>query len=388
MPRPADLAAGLAALDAASRRRRRPLATTPQGPHLTVDGRDYLAFASNDYLGLASHPALVAALQDGAARFGAGAGASHLVSGHLAPHDAAETALAAFLGREAALLFSSGYQANVGVIGALVGRGDAVFADRLAHASLLDGCRLSGADFQRFRHNDLADLERRLAASTAPARLIAVDAVYSMDGDEAPLAALLALAERFDAWLYVDDAHGFGVLGPQGRGTLAAHGVAPHPRLVQLATFGKAAGLAGAAVAADALVIDWLVNTARTAIFTTAMPPALAHALTAMLALVEPADAARARLAGHVATLRAGCAAAGLQLLPSRTAIQPVLIGSDADAVAASLALREAGLWVPAIRPPTVPPGTARLRVSLSAAHTETDVAQLAAQLSQIMTKR
>ena len=388
MPRPADLAAGLAALDATSRRRRRPLVTTPQGPHLTVDGRDYLAFASNDYLGLASHPALVAALQEGAARFGAGAGASHLVSGHLAPHDAAETALAAFLGREAALLFSSGYQANVGVIGALVGRGDAVFADRLAHASLLDGCLLSRAEFQRFRHNDLADLERRLAASTAPAKLIAVDAVYSMDGDEAPLAALLALAERFDAWLYVDDAHGFGVLGPQGRGTLAAHGVAPHPRLVQLATFGKAAGLAGAAVAADAQVIDWLVNTARTAIFTTAMPPALAHALTAMLALVEPADAARDRLAGHVATLRAGCAAAGLQLLPSRTAIQPVLIGSDADAVAASLALREAGLWVPAIRPPTVPPGTARLRVSLSAAHTETDVAQLAAQLSQIMTER
>ena len=388
MPRPADLAAGLAALDATSRRRRRPLVTTPQGPHLTVDGRDYLAFASNDYLGLASHPALVAALQEGAARFGAGAGASHLVSGHLAPHDAAETALAAFLGREAALLFSSGYQANVGVIGALVGRGDAVFADRLAHASLLDGCLLSRAEFQRFRHNDLADLERRLAASTAPAKLIAVDAVYSMDGDEAPLAALLALAERFDAWLYVDDAHGFGVLGPQGRGTLATHGVAPHPRLVQLATFGKAAGLAGAAVAADAQVIDWLVNTARTAIFTTAMPPALAHALTAMLALVEPADAARDRLAGHVATLRADCAAAGLQLLPSRTAIQPVLIGSDADAVAASLALREAGLWVPAIRPPTVPPGTARLRVSLSAAHTETDVAQLATQLSQIMTKR
>ena len=388
MPRPADLAAGLAALDAASRRRRRPLVTTPQGPHLTVDGRGYLAFASNDYLGLANHPALVAALQEGAARFGAGAGASHLVSGHLAPHDAAETALAAFLGREAALLFSSGYQANVGVIGALVGRGDAVFADRLAHASLLDGCLLSRAEFQRFRHNDLADLERRLAASTAPAKLIAVDAVYSMDGDEAPLAALLALAERFDAWLYVDDAHGFGVLGPQGRGTLATHGVAPHPRLVQLATFGKAAGLAGAAVAADAQVIDWLVNTARTAIFTTAMPPALAHALTAMLALVEPADAARARLAGHVATLRAGCAAAGLRLLPSRTAIQPVLIGNDADAVAASLALREAGLWVPAIRPPTVPPGTARLRVSLSAAHTETDVAQLATQLSQIMTKR
>ncbi len=388
MPRPADLAAGLAALDAASRRRRRPLVSTPQGPHLTVDGRDYLAFASNDYLGLASHPALIAALQEGAAHFGAGAGASHLVSGHLAPHDAAETALAAFLGREAALLFSSGYQANIGVIGALVGRGDAVFADRLAHASLLDGCLLSRAEFQRFRHNDLADLERRLAASTAPAKLIAVDAVYSMDGDEAPLAALLALAERFDAWLYVDDAHGFGVLGPQGRGTLAAHGVVPHPRLVQLATFGKAAGLAGAAVAADALVIDWLVNTARTAIFTTAMPPALAHALTAMLALVEPADAARARLAGHVATLRAGCATAGLQLLPSRTAIQPVLIGSDADAVAASLALREAGLWVPAIRPPTVPPGTARLRVSLSAAHTETDVAQLATQLSQIMTKR
>ncbi len=381
MPRPAELADRLADLDARHRRRRRPRVDSPQGPHIVVDGRSYLTFASNDYLGLASDARLIDALADGARRFGAGSGSSHLLTGHLAAHDRFERRFADFVGREAALLFSSGYQANIGVVGALVGRGDTVFSDRLAHASLIDGCRLSGAEHVRFRHNDLDGLESRLAAHPGGARLIAVDAVYSMDGDLAPLADLLALAERYDAWLYVDDAHGFGVLGDGGRGSLAAAGL-DSPNLVQLATFGKAAGLAGAAVAATATVIDWLVNSARTAIFTTACPPSLAHALTVMLDVVGQADERRAGLKARILQLREGAAARGLTLLPSRTAIQPLPFGDDAAALGAAARLRERGIWVPAIRPPTVPVGSARLRVSLSAAHSAADVEALLDGLS------
>lgn len=275
----AQLQDKLAALDGDHRRRRCPVLDSPQGPHVRIDGRDYLAFASNDYLGLANHPALVAAARDGALRWGVGGGASHLVAGHSAAHAALEQALADWLRLPAALLFSSGYQANLAVITALVGRGDAVFADRLNHASLNDACLLSRAEFKRFAHHDLAQLERLLAASTAPTKLIAVDAVYSMDGDCAPLAALLALAERFDAWLYVDDAHGFGVLG-EGRGSVIEAGVHSE-RLIQMVTLGKAAGVAGAAVAAHAVVIDWLVNSARPFIFTTSTSPLLAHTVQA-----------------------------------------------------------------------------------------------------------
>lgn len=377
----AQLQDKLAALDDDHRRRRCPVLDSPQGPHVRIDGRDYLAFASNDYLGLANHPALVAAARDGALRWGVGGGASHLVAGHSAAHAALEQALADWLRLPAALLFSSGYQANLAVITALVGRGDAVFADRLNHASLNDACLLSRAEFKRFAHHDLAQLERLLAASTAPTKLIAVDAVYSMDGDCAPLAALLALAERFDAWLYVDDAHGFGVLG-EGRGSVVEAGLHSE-RLIQMVTLGKAAGVAGAAVAAHAVVIDWLVNSARPFIFTTSTSPLLAHTVQASLRLMADEPERRAALRARMAELKHQLA--GLwTLLPSDTPIQPLLIGGNAEALAVSAGLRARGIWVPAIRPPTVPPGSARLRIALSAAHQPQDIVRLADALREL----
>ena len=378
----AQLQDKLAALDGDHRRRRCPVLDSPQGPHVSIDGRDYLAFASNDYLGLANHPALVAAARDGALRWGVGGGASHLVAGHSAAHAALEQALADWLRLPAALLFSSGYQANLAVITALVGRGDAVFADRLNHASLNDACLLSRAEFKRFAHHDLAQLERLLAASTAPTKLIAVDAVYSMDGDCAPLAALLALAERFDAWLYVDDAHGFGVLG-EGRGSVVEAGVHSE-RLIQMVTLGKAAGVAGAAVAAHAVVIDWLVNSARPFIFTTSTSPLLAHTVQASLRLMADEPERRAALRARMAELKHQLAGLPWTLLPSDTPIQPLLIGGNAEALAVSAGLRARGIWVPAIRPPTVPPGSARLRIALSAAHQPQDIVQLADALREL----
>lgn len=378
----AQLQDKLAALDDDHRRRRCPVLDSPQGPHVRIDGRDYLAFASNDYLGLANHPALVAAARDGALRWGVGGGASHLVAGHSAAHAALEQALADWLRLPAALLFSSGYQANLAVITALVGRGDAVFADRLNHASLNDACLLSRAEFKRFAHHDLAQLERLLAASTAPTKLIAVDAVYSMDGDCAPLAALLALAERFDAWLYVDDAHGFGVLG-EGRGSVIEAGVHSE-RLIQMVTLGKAAGVAGAAVAAHAVVIDWLVNSARPFIFTTSTSPLLAHTVQASLRLMADEPERRAALRARMAELKHQLAGLPWTLLPSDTPIQPLLIGGNAEALAVSAGLRARGIWVPAIRPPTVPPGSARLRIALSAAHQPQDIVRLADALREL----
>lgn len=379
----AQLQDKLAALDGDHRRRRCPVLDSPQGPHVSIDGRDYLAFASNDYLGLANHPALVAAARDGALRWGVGGGASHLVAGHSAAHAALEQALADWLRLPAALLFSSGYQANLAVITALVGRGDAVFADRLNHASLNDACLLSRAEFKRFAHHDLAQLERLLAASTAPTKLIAVDAVYSMDGDCAPLAALLALAERFDAWLYVDDAHGFGVLG-EGRGSVVEAGVHSE-RLIQMVTLGKAAGVAGAAVAAHAVVIDWLVNSARPFIFTTSTSPLLAHTVQASLRLMADEPERRAALRARMAELKHQLAGLPWTLLPSDTPIQPLLIGGNAEALAVSAGLRARGIWVPAIRPPTVPPGSARLRIALSAAHQPQDIVRLADALRELV---
>ena len=378
----AQLQDKLAALDGDHRRRRCPVLDSPQGPHVRIDGRDYLAFASNDYLGLANHPALVAAARAGALRWGVGGGASHLVAGHSAAHAALEQALADWLRLPAALLFSSGYQANLAVITALVGRGDAVFADRLNHASLNDACLLSRAEFKRFAHHDLAQLERLLAASTAPTKLIAVDAVYSMDGDCAPLAALLALAERFDAWLYVDDAHGFGVLG-EGRGSVVEAGVHSE-RLIQMVTLGKAAGVAGAAVAAHAVVIDWLVNSARPFIFTTSTSPLLAHTVQASLRLMADEPERRAALRARMAELKHQLAGLPWTLLPSDTPIQPLLIGGNAEALAVSAGLRARGIWVPAIRPPTVPPGSARLRIALSAAHQPQDIVRLADALREL----
>jgi 8-amino-7-oxononanoate synthase len=378
------LLADLADLDARALRRTRRSLDTPCGPHAVVDGRPMLAFCSNDYLGLAGDPALAAALQAGAARWGAGSGASHLVSGHYTVHDQLEARLAAFVGAERALYFSTGFMANTGLPPALVGRGDAIFADRLNHASLVDGALLSRAELHRYPHNDLAALERALAASPARRKLIVSDAVFSMDGDLAPLPGLQELAERFDAWLLVDDAHGFGVLGPHGEGALAHFGLAPSWRLLSMGTLGKAAGVAGAFVAGEARVVEWLLQKTRTYLFTTGAPPALAHALLTSLDLIRAGDPRRARLAGLIATLRGSLRLSRWRLLDSATPIQPVLIGDNAEALAVARALWDEGLWVPAIRPPTVPQGTARLRITLTAAHRPEQVARLAATLNRL----
>ncbi len=350
---------------------------------MVFDGQPCLAFASNDYLGLASHPRVICAAQDGAARWGVGAGSAHLVAGHCLAHEQLEQRLAAFVGMPDALLFSTGYMANLAVLTALLGRGDAVFADRLNHASLNDGCLLARATLRRYPHQDLRRLESLLAASQARRKLIAVDAVFSMDGDLAPVPQLLALAERYDAWLYLDDAHGFGVLGPQGQGSLA-HWRLQSPRLIYMATLGKAAGVAGACVAGSASLIDWLVNAAHTYLYTTAQPPLLAEALLQSVELIEAEPWRRERLATLIAQLRQGCVGLPWRLLPSSTPIQPLMVGSSEAALALADGLRQKRLWVPAIRPPTVPDGQARLRISLSAAHTTADVAQLAGALHQL----
>ena len=382
-----DLRAGLDRLDRDALRRVRRSNALPCAPQATVDGRVLTAFCSNDYLGLANEPALAAALAEGAARWGAGAGASHLVSGHYDVHDELESALARFVGCERALYFSTGYMANSGILPALAGRGDAIFADRLNHASLVDGMLLSRASIHRYSHADTAALERLLGASTARRKLIVTDTVFSMDGDVAPLAELLDLAVRHDAWLVVDDAHGFGVLGPQGRGAVAESRLDAHPeawRIVLVGTLGKAAGVAGAFVAGHADVVEWLLQKTRTYIYTTGAPPALAHALLESLRLIETGDARRQRLGTLIESFRAHARLQRWRLLPSRTAIQPVLIGDNAETLAVAKALLEAGLWVPAIRPPTVPPDTARLRVSLTAAHDEADVIRLAHTLMRL----
>ncbi len=356
-------------------RQRRTL-ETPQSPHIVVDGKPYLSFCSNDYLGLASHPHLVAALQQGAQQWGAGAGAAHLVSGHFAPHHTLEQRLAAFVGKPAALLFSTGFMANLGVVQALVGKGDTVFADKLNHASLNDAMQLSRAELKRYRHNDMAHLAQLLAQETQGRKLVITDAVFSMDGDLAPLPEILALCEQHGAWLLVDDAHGFGVLGAQGRGSLAHFGLAS-PRIIYMGTLGKAAGVSGAFVAAEQVVIDTLVNAAHSYVYTTASPPALAVALLESLRLIEQGEALREHLQALIVQLRAGLHGLPWQLMPSDTAIQPLLVGENELALELSGGLRERGIWVAAIRPPTVPQGTARLRITLSAAHTAADVNQL-----------
>ena len=379
----AELHAELEELEAAGLRRTRRVLESPQSARVRVDGRDYVAFCSNDYLGLASHPQLIEAARQGAARYGVGAGASHMILGHATPHHELEDRLAAFAGLPRALLFSSGYLANIGAVTALVGREDAVFADRLNHASLNDAVLLSRAAFKRYPHLDLAALERLLAGSKARRRLIVTDAVFSMDGDIAPMPQLVALAERHDAWLLLDDAHGFGVLGRGGRGTMAHFDVSS-PRVIYMATLGKAAGVSGAFVAGAAEVVETLVQRARPYIYTTATPPLLAHALLESLELIRREEWRRDRLRELVRLLRARLRAEHWQLGPSETAIQPLIIGANAEAVTVAEALARGGLLVPAIRPPTVPRGTARLRISLSAAHSFEDIERLAAALNEI----
>lgn len=356
---------------------------TPQSPHIVVDGKPYLAYCSNDYLGLANHPQLITALQNGAQQWGVGAGAAHLVSGHFAPHHQLEMQLAEFVGKPAALLFSTGYMANMGVVQALVGKVDTVFADKLNHASLNDAMLLSRAQIKRYRHGDMAQLAAQLAQTQTGRKLIITDAVFSMDGDLAPLPELLALCEQHDAWLLVDDAHGFGVLGEQGRGCLA-HFKLASPRIIYMATLGKAVGVSGAFVAAEQVVIDTLINQARSYVYTTATPPALSVALLASLQLIKNGDDRRAHLQKLITQLRDGLANLAWSLMPSDTAIQPLLIGDNHQALKLSEGLRERGIWVAAIRPPTVPQGTARLRITLSAAHSEADVQQLIGALHEL----
>lgn len=376
------LADRLAEIGRAGLLRRRLARQSPQGPRITVDGRDLLAFCSNDYLGLANHPRVVQAAVEAAARHGVGQGASHLLSGHSVLHERLESALAQFLEMPRALLFSSGYQANIGTITALAGPDDAVFSDALNHASLIDGVRLSRARVVRYPHADIEALSDALAASDARTRLIVSDAVFSMDGDIAPVPALLDLCERHDALLVLDDAHGFGVLGPQGRGT-AAHFGLRSPRIVYIGTLGKAAGVSGAFAAGAPEVIETLLQRARTYIYTTAAPAMLAAAAEASLELIRGEEWRREHLRQLIASLRQALLGTEAGPAPSDTPIQPLILGTSERALAASAALRRQGILVPAIRPPTVPEGTARLRISLSAAHSAQDVARLAAALRE-----
>ena len=386
----ADIDRKLGALAAHSLVRKRRVTDGACAPRQIVDGRELLAFCSNDYLGLASHPLVIEALRAGATLHGAGSGASHLVSGHGRAHHVLEERLAEWMAphleQARALTLCTGYMANLAILTALGLDADAtIFSEELNHASLIDGARLAKAGVTVYPHGDVDALEAQLKASSAATKIVVTDSVFSMDGNLAPLPSLLAVCERHGAWLVVDDAHGFGVLGANGRGALEHFGLRS-PNLVYMGTLGKAAGVGGAFVAAHASVIELLVQRARPYIYTTACPPALAHALLASLDIIGGAEGAsrRAHLAGLVRQLRESLDFQHWKLAASTTAIQPVIIGSNDAALRASAALHEQGLWVPAIRPPTVAPGTARLRVTLSAAHGIDDVAQLAQALNRL----
>ncbi|WP_028693486.1 8-amino-7-oxononanoate synthase [Pseudomonas cremoricolorata] len=368
-----DLTARLSQRRAADLYRQRPLLQSPQGPQVVVDGQPLLAFCNNDYLGLANHPEVIAAWRAGAERWGVGGGASHLVIGHSTPHHELEEALADLTGRPRALLFSTGYMANLGAITALVGQGDSVLQDRLNHASLLDGGLLSGARFSRYLHNDAQSLASRLDKAVGDC-LVVTDGVFSMDGDMADLPALAAVAKARGAWLMVDDAHGLGTLGAQGGGVVEHFGLGVDQVPVLIGTLGKACGTAGAFVAGSEELIEALVQFARPYIYTTSQPPALACATLKSLELLRRESWRREHLDGLIAQFRQGAADIGLQLMDSITPIQPIVIGDSARAIELSRRLRARGLLVTAIRPPTVPAGSARLRVTLSAAHSEAQV--------------
>ncbi len=363
--------------------RHREVVEGPQGAAVVVEGRRLVNFCSNDYLGLANHPDVVLAWQRGAERYGVGSGASHLICGHLRPHHQLEEELAEFTGRERALLFSTGYQANLGVISALTEPGDRVYQDRLNHASLLDGARLAGARLRRYPHGDTAILARWLARH--PAALIATDGVFSMDGDLAPLPRLAELAKAHGAWLYVDDAHGFGVLGPDGSGTVAHYRLDQEQVPVLMATLGKAVGVFGAFVAGSQVLIETLIQKARTYVYTTALPPAAAEAVRASLGLIRRQSWRREYLKHLIERFRQGARELNLPLLPSATPVQPLVVGDSQAAVALARKLREQGFWVAPIRPPTVPPGSARLRITLTADHREEQVERLLTALTRCL---
>jgi len=383
---PGDLNSALAQLDAAHLKRIRRTPQNPCGPEMVLDGKPLVAFASNDYLGLANDDALKQGAIEAIRQWGVGAGASQLVSGRLEIFARLEQAFADFAQREAAVFFPAGFLANLGVLTALADRHDVIFADRVNHASLIDGALLSRAQHVRYRHADTDDLARKLATTPVAAggaRLIVTDSVFSMDGDEAPLQTLLDLAVQYDAWLVVDDAHGLGVLGPEGRGSIADAGLPPHPNLIMIGTLGKAAGVSGAFVAGSHNLVEWLIQRARSYIYTTGPSPMIAGALLASLQRIRQGDDLREQLHDNIRNFREGIAALNLPyaLLPSRTGIQALVVGDNAATLALSERLLAQGYWVPAIRPPTVPIGAARLRVSLSAAHTPDHIRGLIAAI-------
>ena len=349
---------------------------TPQDVRLAIEGRIILNFCSNDYLGLANDEIVKTAFKAAIDQYGVGSGSAHLICGHNAAHDALEEALAAFTGRERALLFSTGYMANLGVIAALLGPGDCIFEDKLNHASLLDGGLASGATFKRYLHKDVQQLERIITEASGW-RLIATDGVFSMDGDTAPLLELVSLAKRTNSCLMVDDAHGIGVLGQTGGGLLEQLQLTQTDVPILMGTFGKAFGTFGAFVAGSDTLIETLIQFARTYIYTTALPPAIAQATLTSLRILNEQTWRREKLEHLVCFLKKGAFDLGLPLMPSDTPIQPLFVGDSIKAVALSHQLWTAGFWVSAIRPPTVPKGKARLRITLSASHSEEDISRL-----------
>ena len=378
-----EFPARIAALDDAHLRRQRRAVVPAEGAHLRVDGAPMLAFCSNDYLGLAAHPALAEAACAGTREFGVGSGGSPLVSGHSLANAALEDDLARFVQLPRALYFYAGYATNIGIVPALVGAGDALFSDALNHACLIDGARLAGCELKRYPHADVEAAMRQLMARRDGAAMLATDGVFSMDGDAAPLADLALVARTQDALLYVDDAHGIGVLGPEGRGSLAVAGLGAREVPLLLVPLGKAFGGQGAVLMGSDALIGHVAETARPYLFSTAPAPAMAAAMRASLRLIRKESWRRAKLASVVMRFRRGASALGLPLQESFTPIQPIVLGDNASALAAARALEERGYLVTAIRPPTVPEGQARLRVTLSVDHGEADVDGLLAALSE-----
>jgi len=383
-----DLSAALAERQRQQLYRRRQTLDGPQNVEVQIDGQTYLSFCSNDYLGLAAHPAVIDALKVGADRFGVGSGAAHLITGHSYAHQVLEEELADFVGRPRALLFSTGYMANLGVVSALTGRGDSVFEDRLNHASLLDAAVLSGARLVRYAHADSVALQHKLENTETRQRLIATDSVFSMDGDYAPLGQLQDVALANDSWLLADDAHGFGVLGPQGRGYCVDQIGAGAENIILMATLGKALGTGGAFVAGSDELIETLIQQARTFIYTTATSPAMAWATRTALQLVREGSDLRESLFDNITYFREGARQLGLPLMNSVSAIQPLPVGDTAMAMSLSESLRNHGILVTAIRPPTVPQGTARLRITLCARHSRQQLDRLLEVLKIIFQER
>jgi len=364
---------------------RKPRVTTSaQQPDMVVDGLASLTFCSNDYLGLANHPELIKAFQESANQYGVGSGSAHLVSGHNIEHQKLEESIAEFTGRERALLFSTGYMANVGTIAAFAAKGETIYQDRLNHASLIDGGRLSDAKMWRYHHNDMQNLSKRLEKAGDECSMIITDGVFSMDGDSANLRELAVLAKQHQSWLMVDDAHGFGCLGKTGGGLVEALGLSSDDVPLLMATLGKAVGSSGAFVAGDYDLIEYLIQSARSYIFTTAMPPAVAAASRKSLELIQTESWRREKLANNIQQFKQGAAELGLPMMPSDTAIQPIMVGSSDTAIRYSQQLLTHGILITAIRPPTVPTGEARLRVTLSASHTSLQIEQLLVALESL----